>query len=229
MVQVSFGLNKKTLENLGLRPPGLPREKVEPLPPDLRAEIGSEGLLGAKFIALDFVNTEKSPLPVLSFAPPERYVPASTSPGLEASLGKAADGLAQLIDSLNRAGFSDKLASVAGHADAALGDLDQILQGLQHQNVPEKTGAALAEVRAAVAKARSALERVDGDNGLVATAQHTFVTFGDVGRNASKGTANLDEVLDEFRATAASIRLLADQLEQDPDMLLKGRAHAKTP
>jgi ABC-type transporter Mla subunit MlaD len=225
MIEVWSGLNVKTLEQLGMGPPG-PKKESPPAPPDLRARIASEGLLGAKFVALDFFDPAKNPAPKLSFAPGGQYIPAATSPDIQESLGKASDGLAKLIDTLNREKFPDKLSAVAGRADDALLNLDQILAGLRREDFSHQTGAAIAELREAIQKVHSVLGRLDGDQGLLAATQRTVVSFGEVGRNAGAGTRNLEDVLEEVRAMAASIRLLADELERDPDMLLKGRARA---
>ena len=68
------------------------------------------------------------------------------------------------------------------------------------------------------------LDRVGGETGLVATAQRSVSSFGEVGRNVTGATRDLDQTLGEIREAAAAIRLLADELEREPDILLKGRA-----
>ena len=79
------------------------------------------------------------------------------------------------------------------------------------------------DVRATIAKLNESVERLNGDNGALAAATRAFGSVDEVGRSASGGTADLREVLEELRAAATAIHELAEQLEQHPDMLLKGR------
>jgi hypothetical protein len=46
---------------------------------------------------------------------------------------------------------------------------------------------------------------------------------GEVGRNATSATRDLKDVLEEIRAAAVSLRELSEEIEQQPDMLIKGR------
>ena len=70
---------------------------------------------------------------------------------------------------------------------------------------------------------------MDGDTGLIATTQRSISSFGDVGRNATGAARDLDETLGEIRQAAAALRLLAEELERQPDALLKGRAREGSP
>ena len=78
-------------------------------------------------------------------------------------------------------------------------------------------------------KARTVLERVGGETGLIATAQRSVSTFGEVGHNVTGATRDLDQTLGEIREAVGAIRLLADELEREPDILLKGRAKGGAP
>ena len=49
------------------------------VPPDRRAQLGSQGITGVKFIAIDFFDTTSNPLPDLPFKPATHYIPASPS------------------------------------------------------------------------------------------------------------------------------------------------------
>ena len=68
----------------------------------------------------------------------------------------------------------------------------------------------------------------DGDDGLVASIRRASDAFGTLGRGAGSTTRELDKTLREVRDAAESIRVLTEAIERDPDMLLKGRAKAKS-
>jgi hypothetical protein len=74
-----------------------------------------------------------------------------------------------------------------------------------------------------VTKLNEALQHVGGETGVLAAAQRAFASVGEVGRNASAGTQDLHGALDELRAAAVAIHELAEEIERNPDMLLKGR------
>jgi paraquat-inducible protein B len=222
LVEVRMDMDERTLAHLGV-PKG-----PYTVPPDLRAQIGSQGLTGQTFVSIDFVDPERNPVPVLSFAPAEHYIPAATSQlkSLEDSLTAAMDGLAELVASLSRERFSEKTVQAITSATGVLDDLDQFLKSLDRQNIPQRAATTIDRLRAAASKAATVLDRVDGDTGLIATTQRSISSFGDVGRNATGAARNLDETLGEIREAASALRLLAEELERQPDALLKGRARS---
>jgi ABC-type transporter Mla subunit MlaD len=218
MVEVRSDLDVATLKRLGLagRDP----------PPDLRAQLASEGLVaGTRFVAVDHFDPKLSPPPELTFAPAGRYLPAARSvqKTLEEAVTQAMDGIAELVNSLVRQGFSDKVSSAADEADDLLTELTHVVTSLDRQQIPQRAGATLESLRAAVGKANRALDRVDGDTGLIATTQRSVSSIGDVGRNATGASRELDQMFAQIRAAAESIRLLSEELERDPEMLVKGR------
>jgi ABC-type transporter Mla subunit MlaD len=220
MVKVRMDLDERTLEDLGLQP------RTKPPPPDLRAQLASQGLTGATFVSIDFFDPERNPPPALTFTPAERYIPAATSQlkGLEETILKAMDGLVSLVDSISREGLTEKAAQVLARADQTMASLDHLLRNVDRQKLPEQARTTLDELRAAVSKVGKALDGVGGDGGLVATAQRSVSSIGEVGRNAVGAASDLEETLSEIREAAAAIHLLASELEHQPDALLKGRA-----
>jgi hypothetical protein len=95
---------------------------------------------------------------------------------------------------------------------------------LNRSHVAETAGDTLDAVRFAGEKLGKALEHLDGDNGLFAAAQRALVAIDGVGQNLAGGTQELYATLTEFREAAAAIRRLADELDREPDVLVKGRA-----
>lgn len=198
--------------------------------PDLRAQLASQGLTGSRFVSIDFFDATMNPPPIMSFALPEHYIPAAKSQqkSIEDSVTKAMDSLASLVGTMSQEGLSEKTVQAMTTANDVLTTLEQFLKGIDRQHIPQRATATIDQVRAAVEKVSLALDRVGGETGLIATTQRSVSSFGEAGRNATGATRDLDETLSEVRDAAAAIRLLADELEREPDILLKGRARGSS-
>ena len=223
-IEVRMDMDEKELRRLGV-------PKNYTIPPDLRAQLASQGLTGARFVSIDFFDPKTNPPPAMSFTPPEQYIPAAKSQikSLEDSMTTAMDGLASLVDTMSREGFSEKTVQAMTSANDLLTGLQEFLKGLDRQKIPQRTGATIDELRIVANKVSGVLDRVDGDKGLIATTSRSMSSIGDVGRNATGATRDLDQTLGEIREAAAAIRLLAEELEREPDVLLKGRARRTSP
>jgi len=213
------------------------------IPPDLRAQLGSQGITGVKFISIDFFDPKGNPPPDLPFETPALYIPAAPSmmKNLEDTVSKAMESLPDLVASvvgimsrvdrmigqLEKDDVTGKAVATLTHADGVLTGLNHTLGSIDQAGLPNKAASALDDVRKAVAKMNAMLEKVDGPNGLLASVQHTSDSFGNLGKGATSTTRELDATLREVREAAEGIRVLADALERDPDMLLKGRGKAK--
>lgn len=133
-----------------------------------------------------------------------------------------------MLSELERNRVSDKAAATLEHADAALGSLETTIERFQGALVSERASKALDDVRVAVTKFEDVLNQLDGERGLIARVGRATDTFGQVGRGVSSSTRDLDPLLEELRDTAEAIRVLAEDLDRDPDMLIKGRAYGKS-
>jgi ABC-type transporter Mla subunit MlaD len=195
-------------------------------PPGARAQLTGQGLVsGSRSIALDTFDPKTHPAPVLTFETPENYIPStpSVAKSLETSILQTLDRLARLADQLVQEGVAEKTARAIADADSLVTTLDRTLQQVDQQRLPARTAKALEAARTTLGTLNQALQHVDGDGGLVASAQRAATAVGEVGRNASSATHDLRDLLDEVRAAVAAVRELAEQIEQQPDMLLKGR------
>lgn len=217
---------------------------AEHVPPDLRAQLGSQGITGVKFVSIDFFDPKHMPAPELPFPTPTRYIPAAPSvlKSLEDTLVRAMDRMPELVDAVVAiTGRIDRMVAqleendVAGHAAATLEHADQVLVGLNravsridHADLGGKASATLGDVSKAVAKLNSVLDKIDGEDGLLASVRRTSDAFGALGTNAGGSTRELDKTLREVREAADAIRNLTEAMERDPDMLIKGRAKTKT-
>ncbi len=213
------------------------------VPPDLRAQLGSQGITGVKFISIDFVELKTNPPPKLPFDPVVNYIPATPSmmKNLEDTITKAMEKLPELVDAvvaitgrvdrmlanLEKEDVTGQAASTIRHADEVLTNLNKTVASLDNAKLPAKAAATMEDVQKAIGKMNAVLDRVDGDNGVLASIRRTSDAFGGLGKSATGSTRELDATLREVREAAESIRVLSETLERDPDMFLKGRAKAK--
>jgi paraquat-inducible protein B len=247
MVEVRSDIEADAMERLGIWPVGA-YKAGRPLPPprpDIRAQLGSQGFTGVRYVAIDYFDPKTNPPPELSFRPPEHYVPAakSFSKGLEDSVTKAMDSLTELarvalgvasrvdgvVADLQRGNFGENTSRAVVEARLALRDLDRTLKGVDRAGISDKASAALDAVHTAAGKFGHVLDHVDGEDGLVAATKRSVVSIGDVGRSLTGNTRELEATLTEFREAATAIRLLADELDRQPDALVKGRGAGATP
>lgn len=243
-VDVYFELDVESLQRMGLARVddlGDPKFRV---PPDLRAQLATQGITGLKFVSLDYLDVEAYPPPELPFPVPEHYIPAAPSvlKSLEETLMRALDRLPGLVDSLaavmkrvdgllaslERENATEKTVQTLESVDRVLTALQRTIADVERAELPAKAAGTLGEIDRAVTKLNVVLDRVGGDAGLVASAQRATESFGDLGRDALGASRELDTTLREIREAAEAIRLLAETLERDPDMLLKGRAKGKS-
>jgi paraquat-inducible protein B len=222
---------------------GDPKHLQVHVPPDVRIQLASAGITGVKFLQLDYFNVKTNPPPVLPFKAPDNYIPAavSTMKNLEDAVVRAVDRFPEMTDALLQ----------------VLAKLDTLLAGIEAQKLPERTANTLRQaddtligikktfidVRSnelsthaqetlgrldgAVALLDSILARVGGEKGMIVSAERASDAIGDVANNASGVTDELGTTLRDVQQAAQSIQKLADALERDSDMLVKGRAGAR--
>jgi paraquat-inducible protein B len=210
------------------------------LQPDMRAQLQLIGLTGEEVVSIDFFDPSTHPVPDLPFPVPERTIPStrSTIGRLADSLGGAADRLPALVDSASRAvadanALVDRLNAVdlGGQAGATLHRLDRLLvdsrrmvDGITASHLPEDTDEMLRTLEGSFSQLSRVLEHIDGDRGLVTSAQRATDAMGDLARGSRDVGRQIDATLREVRQTASTIRRLTDAIDRQPDILVKGRA-----
>jgi paraquat-inducible protein B len=213
------------------------------VPPDLRMQLGSAGITGVKYIAIDFFDVKDNPAPDLPFPVPDNYIPAapSTMKNLEDAVVKAVNRFPEIADQLvavlSRANHlmstvdDEKLPQ---QATATLARATEVLVTLQvslkQANIGKLSGETeqtIVGLRTAVTHLDAMLTRVDGDKGILASAQRATDSIGDLAGGAKGLGSELGDTLREVREAADSIQRLADALDTDSDMLLKGRAKGR--
>ena len=243
-VQVESELGVEELSRLGLdiaKEPGLfgaPR-KLE-MAADLRLQLASAGLTGVKFLQLDFFDVTRFPAPTLPFPVPKNTIP--TAPSM----------MKNLEDSLVH--VANRLPEITDQAASILGEIDAIVRDVSEQQVPERITSTLdkadglldvaqrkvdqvdaaglsreakqvlEDVNGAAKHLDGILARIDQEGGLLASVERASDAIGDTLHDADGFGAQLVETLDSFQEAARSFRKLTEALEQDPDMLLKGRS-----
>ena len=212
---------------------------------DVRAQLGTQGLTGVKFVDLDLFDAKANPPPELSFRPSEHYIPARPSlvKGLEDNLESVGQRLPELVDAmlaavqrvdgliaeLSRQDLPRRLATTVDHVDGAVSELHRLLQHVDRANIPDKLAAAIDHLDASIAKVSATLDAIGGDGGLVASTRRVTDSLGDLGRSTSGSAEELERTLHNLDEAAIAIRELAETLQNDPDMLVKGRRRPRTP
>jgi len=235
-VEISYDLGVDELERLGL----IKRGQRLSLPPDIRVQLGSSGVTGTKFLQLDFFNERTHPPPQVTFRLPRNYIPAtpSTFKSLEDSVINAVDqfpALAKQVDSvlsqinlllteIRAQKLPEQASGTLAEADAVITLLRNKLEQLPMAELSGDARAALQGVGRTLAKADVLLDQIGSDTGLLHSVQRASDGVGDMAGNATGVVSDLGATMRDLRETIDAIRSLAEALERDSDMLIKGRA-----
>jgi paraquat-inducible protein B len=241
-VEVTLQLVVDELRRLGIATG--PEHEHLALPADLRAQIAALGLSGVKFVDLVFVDERVHPPPELPFLVPNEHIPAmpSAMTRLESAAVPVADTLPRAVDELTatvarldrmledieREDVSGKASHALARTDTVLEDLERTLRAFERARIGERSARTLDELERAAAKVNAALDRIDGEHALLASATWAADAIGALGRGTSSTARELESTMRGIRAAADTLRVLAESLERDPDMLLKGRAKPRS-
>ncbi len=170
---------------------------------------------------------------------PARTIPTTPSKlaGLEISLSSAAArlpdlvarastlfaGSSEVVAQLGDAHLGDRTDETLHNADDVLALMRGVLGKLSVEQVPEQLGRAVEELNGALSQLDRLLSSANGEQGLVVSAQRATDAVGETARESRDVGRQIDTTLQEIRKTAATIRRLADALDRNPDMLVKGR------
>jgi paraquat-inducible protein B len=240
-VEVTFALGVKVLHALGLAVEELEGKKTKlVIPDDLRAQLASTGITGVKFIQMDFFDVASNPPPTLPFEVTENHIPAVASmmKSLENSVVQAVDRFPELAQQLVlvftqlNSIFADvqngdllkKLAEAVVLVNQVLAQVSTSLGALDVPRLSGEVHQALKNVNLVLLNVNEVVNRIGGDKGLAASLQTASDAVGGVARNANHVGPAIEEALRDVQGAAQSVQRLADALEVDPDMLLKGRA-----
>jgi phospholipid/cholesterol/gamma-HCH transport system substrate-binding protein len=241
-VAVTSELAVADLSDLGLAVGKGDRSTIR-VPADLRMQVVSQGITGVKFLLIDFFDVKDNPPPLLPFPVPENYIPAaqSTMKNLEDAVVRAvnripeiADGIVVVIAKVNRLLDDLQDGKLLQTAAGTLTRTNEVLATLQSEirqshigKLSSRADESLTLLDETLARTNTILARLGGDKGLLASAQRASNAVGDVAVNARTLGPELEETLRDVQEFTAAIQRVADALERDPDMLLKGRASSR--
>ena len=238
-VQVTSELSVEKVSqlDLGVSGAGLKHTKM---PAGLRVQLAQTGITGVRFVLIDFFDPASNPVPPLPFETPVNYIPtaASTMKNLEDTVTRTANRFPEIADEAVRAvtqvrmvaeqiqagRLPDRAVETMDHANASLSELSTQLKALNAAQLSSEAEKNLKEFNGVLTRTNALLTRLDGEQGLFHHAERSADAIGEVARGARSLGPELELTLREVRAAAHSIKRLADDLDRDPDMLLKGRA-----
>lgn len=239
-VEVTYELGVKVLDALGLAvEKHLGQTRRLFIPPDLRAQLAASGITGVKFIQMDFFDQKTNPPPKLPFDVPENFIPSAGSvlKGLEDSVVRVVDGFPEMmkrllavverIDTilleLDGQHLPQKVAHSLALLDETLTTVNQAIVAIAPGAISKDTRAALANIGVAVERLNVVLAQLGGEKGLTASLQRTSDSLGAMAENATQTGPAVEDVARDVQRAARAIQRLADALDADPDMLIKGR------
>ncbi len=238
-VAVTYELGVKVLHSLGLAVESLEGIETEiVVPDDLRVQLASSGITGVKFIQMDFFDVKSNPPQELPFKVEGNTIQAAASmmKSLENSVVQAVERLPELVQQLVLVftQINTLMAAVEnGDLLKKLGEtvvlVNKVLGQISGTIASADVGLISKEIRRVIASVDSLVVQVGGEKGLASSLQNTSDALGSVAKNAKHVGPAMEEALRDVQGAAQSVQRLADALENDPDMLLKGRARKVKP
>jgi ABC-type transporter Mla subunit MlaD len=195
----------------------------------LRTELEVQGLTGLKDVEIEVVEPAENPPPALPFSPPTHYIPSRKSllTGISGDLEVLAHELPELVS----------------QAKVSFGKLDRVLDDVHEQQLVARAGEMVDRVSSSAAAARRLLASVDdahlpervsttlasADNAITdarGVIKSVGTSLGDVGRRTTSSVDDLDRTIRELGDAARAVRELAEDIDREPDILLKGRGRS---
>lgn len=226
-VEVTCEIGVKALHGLGLAErKHLGRTKMA-ITPELRIRLETTGITGVKFLLIDYFSQATHQPPELPFKTPENYIPSTPSliKNLEDSLVHAVERLPELASQVQQ--FLPAALKTLDNVNVVLADAHKAIAGIDTGRISGKADTALTNLNAAVVNFNRVVDGIGSDTGLLRSIQRTADSVGSTAQNANHVGPAMEEALREVTGAADAIRRLAESLDRDPDMLLKGRAKRK--
>ena len=242
-VETTLELDVQNLNDLGLNYAGPAGAAARiNVPPDLRVQLGSSGITGVKFISIDFFSIKDNPVEPLPFPVPENTIPSaqSTMKNLEDSVVHAVDRfpevadqivrllgqMSRMLDGLDQKHLGDRAGDTVTNVNGLVEELRAALRGVEVGKLSLQAQETMANLNATMARTTALLDRLQGDKGVIASAERASNAVGDMAHGARGLGVELDATLRDVQGAAAAVQRLGDALERDPDMLLKGRSRS---
>jgi paraquat-inducible protein B len=239
-VQVGYELSSDVAKRLALEKASSEKEQLTNA---VRAQLGSMGVTGVKYVSLDLFEGSSDPPEQLAFEPARHYIPTqpSTLKNLESAVNSAAHRLPEvteqlvvllgringMVSSLQDSQLPARLSQTLERVDQTLVVTQSRLEQLKTAEISQDSHQTFSQLQDAIGRFDRLLARVDGQTGVLANAERASSSLGDVARNASHVGGEAERTLREVSEAASAVRELADAIERQPDMLLKGRARSQ--
>lgn len=243
-VEVTYQLGVSVLGRLGLAA-GHGQLTTMPAPPGLRAQLSSSGITGVKYISIDFFAIRANPEAALPFPVAKNYIPSepSTMKNLEDSVVRAVDDFPRLVgdiglvlvhidhllSEIDAQKLPSQMSDMLANVNRTVNLIQSKLNHVDSERLSVQAQATMSQVSRVMTSMQSVMERIDGERGVLASVQRTSDGMGDVAASARESGPELAETMRDLREAVDSVRQLADTLELDSDMLLKGRARTTKP
>lgn len=238
-VEILLELDVDHLNDLQLNVTPGPNTHIA-VPPDLRAQLGSSGITGVKFINIDFFRVKDNPVSPLPFPVPENTIPSAESmmKNLEDSVVHAVDRfpeiaeqvmyvlgqVSRLLDAIDQKHLGERLGDTLANVNQAVDDMRGALRGVQTDKLSKQAQLTMTNLDATLAHTTAMLDRLQGEKGVISNAERATNALGDMAHGARGLGPELEETLQQVQDAASAVKRLGDSLERDPDMLLKGRS-----
>ena len=210
-VQVSSNMYVDALVRLGLRTRA-PQSGEEFIDPRLRVQLASAGITGVRFIQTDFFDAERYPPPRLPFEPPWNYVPSAPS-----TLKNVEEAAIEIMNRLPL--LADRAKDTLTDIRKTLASIDRLAADLGAED--GSFNRALQELRAAATRVDRALDEAKL-GATTASVRDSAASIGQAAAGVSDAREELQTGLVALREALESVRSLADSLERDPSVLLRG-------
>jgi len=199
------------LVRLGLRT-GAPKSGEEFIAPNLRVQLASAGITGVRFIQTDFFDPDRYPPPHLPFEPPWNYVPATPS-----TLKNAEEAAIEILNRLPV--LADRAKDTLADVKKTLGSIDRLAVDLGAED--GSFNRALQGLHTAATRVDRALDEAKL-GATTASVRDTAASVGQAAAGVGDAHEELQASLVALREALESVRTLADSLERDPSVLLRG-------
>jgi len=210
-VQVTSDMYVDALVRLGLRT-AAPKSGEEFIAPNLRVQLASAGITGVRFIQTDFFDPERYPPPRLPFEPPWNYVPSAPS-----TLKNVEEAAIEIMNRLPM--LADRAKDTLADLRKTLGSIDTLASGLGAED--GSFNQTVRELRAAATRVGRALDEAKL-GATTASVRDTAASVGHAANGVGDAQEELQASLVALREALESVRTLADSLERDPSVLLRG-------
>jgi paraquat-inducible protein B len=147
-------------------------------------------------------------------------------PEITQQLSQTLRSINQIVTQVEQAKLPERVVSTLDQTSATLRQVNRQLTELDPAGLSEQLHHSLGLANAAFQHLDAIFQKVAAEDGVLQSVQNSADSIAQIARGAQTVSPELRTTLKDVRGAARSIRRLADTLETDPDMLLKGRGGA---